>query len=64
MRWFMTAVVGVLGALQVSLPVAAATEAPAAQESLPIGLAVVVISGLVVFAYLLVRPSRITGRKD
>ena len=41
-----------------------ATEAPAAEEALPLGLAVAVGAGLVVFGYFFIRPSKISGRKD
>jgi hypothetical protein len=41
-----------------------ATEAPESEEALPLGLAVAVGAGLLVFGYLFIRPSKISGRKD
>ena len=102
MRWYVSAVLGVLGALLLSLPAAAggpceqiairveaagervaapdackadllellerlpdtATEAPTTQDGLPIGIVLAVVVGVLTFAYVFTRPSRITGRKD
>jgi hypothetical protein len=50
--------------LMFALPVHAATETPQPQDSLPLGLAIAVIAGVLVFAYFFSRPSRMTGRKD
>jgi hypothetical protein len=64
MRLLVSTLVGISGALLLALPVAAATETPTTQDSLPIGLVLAVIAGLLTFAYVFTRPSRITGRKD
>jgi hypothetical protein len=65
MRWAFTALLGVANAMLLSAPVWAATETPeTTAPGLPVALAIVVIAGLLVFAYFLVRPSRLTGRKD
>ena len=65
MRWALTALFGVVSAMLLSATVWAATETPETSGTgLPVALAIVVIAGLLVFAYLLVRPSRLTGRKD
>ena len=41
-----------------------ATEAPQTQDSLPIGIVVAVVAGLLTFTYVFMRPSRINGRKE
>ena len=65
MRWGLTALLGVVNAMLLSAPVWAATETPETSATgLPVALAVVVVAGLLAFAYFLVRPSRLTGRKD
>jgi hypothetical protein len=64
MRLTIAACLGLALALTFAMPVFGATDTPQAQEGLPIGLALVVIAGALVGAYLFVRPSRLTGRKD
>ena len=65
MRWAFTAILGVASAVLLSTPVWAATETPETSATgLPVALAIVVIAGLLVFAYFFVRPARLTGRKD
>ena len=41
-----------------------ATEGPAAEAGLPVGLAVAVLAGLLAFGYFFVRPWRATDRRD
>jgi hypothetical protein len=64
MRVLLATVAGVLQLLALASPVIAATEPPPAQEGLPVALIVAVVAGLLAFAYFLVRPTRITRRRD
>ena len=57
-------VAGLGYAAMVAAPVLAATDAPPAQDGLPIALVIAVVAGLLAFAYFFMRPSRISGRKD
>jgi hypothetical protein len=64
MRLPVAALLGISLSLGFSVPVLAATEAPQPQETLPLALAVVVIAGVLAFAYFLMRPWRPTDGKD